>query len=328
MSADQTTPKTGNVSDEGAAVSPANRNVFKPHGYPEKQVDLGEIRMNYAEAGSPDKPALLLIPGQTESWWGYEQTMKLLEADFHVFAVDLRGQGRSTWTPARYTFDNFGNDVVRFLATVVKRPVIVAGNSSGGVLSAWLAAYAMPGQIRAALLEDPPLFACERTPAHGHSILQAGGPIFKMFNDYLGDQWRVGDWRGFTEALVRFAPAIAATRSPLTGPEPPLNIQEYDPEWGRAFFLGTVSQSSPHDKLLSQVKTPILLTQHMRAIDPVTGNLIGAISDFQVEQVKRLVEGAGVRFDFALLPDAMHQMHIADPARYVKVLTDWAKTLS
>jgi pimeloyl-ACP methyl ester carboxylesterase len=308
-------------------ISPANRNVFQPHDYPERQVDLGEVRMNYAEAGSPDKPALLLIPGQTESWWGYEQAMKLLEADYHVFAIDLRGQGRSTWTPSRYTFDNFGSDVVRFLSAVVKRPVIVAGNSSGGVLAAWLSAFALPGQIRGALLEDPPLFACERDPMHGHSILQAGGPFFRMFSEYLGDQWKVGDWTGFTKALVKAMPQLAAARTPLTGAEPPQNLKEYDPEWGRAFYQGTVAQSSPHHVMLPQVKSPILLTHHARAINPVTGALFGAMSDFQVEQATRLIEGAGVPFEYVSLPEAMHQMHIHDPDQYVRVLTDWARRL-
>ncbi|ROO86809.1 hypothetical protein EDD29_4391 [Actinocorallia herbida] len=47
--------------------------VFTEHAFPERIVDLGEIRMNYAMAGSPDSPALLLVPGQSGSWWGYEE---------------------------------------------------------------------------------------------------------------------------------------------------------------------------------------------------------------------------------------------------------------
>jgi pimeloyl-ACP methyl ester carboxylesterase len=70
--------------------------TFVPHAHVERTVDLGEVVMNYAETGSPANPPLLLIPGQTECWWGYEKAMALLEQDFHVFAVDLRGQGRST----------------------------------------------------------------------------------------------------------------------------------------------------------------------------------------------------------------------------------------
>ena len=160
--------------------------------------------MNYAVAGSPDKPALLLIPGQTESWWGFEKAMALLEKDFQVFAVDLRGQGRSTRTPGRYTLDNMGNDLVRFIALVIKRPVVVSGNSSGGLLAAWLAAFAMPGQIRGAHLEDPPLFAAELTPAHGQSIRQSiVGPVFARLNKHLGDQWSLGDWAGMHRARPR-----------------------------------------------------------------------------------------------------------------------------
>ena len=31
--------------------------------------------MNYATAGDATNAALLCIPGQTESWWGYEAAM-------------------------------------------------------------------------------------------------------------------------------------------------------------------------------------------------------------------------------------------------------------
>jgi hypothetical protein len=40
-----------------------------------------------------------------------------------------------------------GNDLVKFIAFVVARPVIVSRLSSGGVLAAWLSAYAPPGTV-------------------------------------------------------------------------------------------------------------------------------------------------------------------------------------
>jgi pimeloyl-ACP methyl ester carboxylesterase len=111
--------------------------TFVPHALEENLVDLGEIRMNYATAGDDDSPALLLIPAQTESWWGYEQAMQPLAARFHVFAVDLRGQGRSTWTPGRYTLDIVGNDVVRFIDMVI---ALTQGYDRGFLVSAIFAA--------------------------------------------------------------------------------------------------------------------------------------------------------------------------------------------
>jgi hypothetical protein len=46
------------------------KETYVAHGYPEQTVDLGEIEMNYVVTGPEQAPALLLIPGQTESWWG------------------------------------------------------------------------------------------------------------------------------------------------------------------------------------------------------------------------------------------------------------------
>jgi len=289
----------------------AYKPTFVPHGYPEKTVDLGEITMNYVVAGSPSKPPLLLIPGQTESWWGYEAAIKILAADFQVYAVDLRGQGRSTWTPGRYTLDNMGNDLVRFIATVIKRPVVTSGCSSGGVLSCWLSAYAMPGQLRGAVYEDPPLFASELTPAYGPSIRQSiVGPIFERFANFLGDQWSVGNWAGMSGP-----------------PEPRQNIKEYDPEWGRAFYEGTVAASCRHDRMLAAVKVPVLLTHHGRRVDEGTGQLIGALTDLQARRAGEIIKAAGQPFDYASLPDAAHAMHETQPARFAGVVGDWAKKL-
>src|SRR5580765_3162530 len=158
---------------EAAQAAPAQRDVFVKHAYEEHTVILGEVAMNYVVSGPAARPALLLIPGQTESWWGFEKAIALLDKDFQVFAVDLRGQGRSTWTPRRYTLDNMGNDLVRFIALAIKRPVVTSGCSSGGVLSAWLSAFAMPGQVRGSHYEDPPLFSSEVNPLYGQSIRQS-----------------------------------------------------------------------------------------------------------------------------------------------------------
>lgn len=305
-------PLAAGIPGRGA---PAYTPTFVPHAYPETSADLGEVSMNYVVAGSPTKPALLLIPGQTESWWGYEAAIKILEADFQVYAVDLRGQGRSTWTPGRYTLDNIGNDLVRFIATVVKRPVVTSGCSSGGVLSCWLSAYALPGQLRGAILEDPPLFASELTPAFGPSVRQTiVGPIFQRFAAFLGNQWSVGNYAGMSRGMG--APT-----------EPPQNVKEYDPEWGRAHYEGTVAASCPHDRMLAKVKVPVLLTHHGRTVDEATGRLVGALTDLQARQAGEIIKKAGQRYDYLSLPDAAHAMHAAQPERFATVVRDWAKKL-
>jgi pimeloyl-ACP methyl ester carboxylesterase len=171
--------------------------------------------MNYAVAGDASNPALLLlIPTQTESWWGYEDAMRLLADRYQVYAVDLRGQGRSTWTPGRYSLDIVGGDLARFIDRVIARPVVVSGLSSGGTIAAWLSAFAAPGQVLAAVYEDAPLFASEADPAVGQSIRQRVGPMFRLWHKWLGPQWSIGDFAGMQAAMVREVPGwmLAALR--------------------------------------------------------------------------------------------------------------------
>jgi pimeloyl-ACP methyl ester carboxylesterase len=315
------------MNDHRARFGPHNPGeTYVAHAIAEQLVDLGEIQMNYATVGDASSPALLLIPGQSESWWGYEAAMPLLAERFQVFAVDLRGQGRSTRTPGRYTLDNMGNDLVRFLDLVVGRPAIVSGLSSGGVLAAWLSAYAKPGQVLAALYEDPPLFASEVRPAVGPGIRQCIGPLFDLWSTFLGDQWSIGAWDAMREG--------SATRLPehlrfIPVPdEPPQNLKEYDPEWGRSFWTGTVGAACDHDRMLRSAKVPsVLLTHHGRITDDASGFLFGAMSDQQAQRVRDLLTRAGVDVQYRSFPDVGHSMHGDKPDLYVETLFDWVTSI-
>ena len=316
------------MTDHRARYGPHNPDeTYVAHAIAEQLVDLGEIQMNYATVGAAASPALLLIPGQTESWWGYEAAMPLLAEHFQVFAVDLRGQGRSTRTPGRYTLDNMGNDLVRFLDLVVGRPAIVSGLSSGGVLAAWLSAYAKPGQVVAALYEDPPLFASELRPAMGPGIRQCIGPMFDLWSTFLGDQWSIGAWDAMREgAAARLPEHLRFIPVP---DEPPQNLKEYDPEWGRSFWTGTVGASCDHERMLRNVKVPsVLLTHHMRITDDASGFLLGAMSDQQAQRVQDLLTGAGVKVEYRSFPDVGHSMHGDRPELYVDTLLEWVRGLA
>jgi pimeloyl-ACP methyl ester carboxylesterase len=304
--------------------------TYVPHFHPEQSIALGEVIMNYVAVGDPTSPALLLIPAQTESWWGYEKAMGLLEKHFQCFAVDLRGQGRSSRTPGRYTLDNIGNDLVRFIALAIKRPAIVSGLSSGGLAAAWLSAYGIPGSLRGAVFEDPPFFASEVNTSCGDSIRQVSGPFWAVLSKYLGDQWSIGDWMGLHAAAARdlrgCSAGMAGRLIPQTD-EPPHNLKEYDPEWARATFTGTLTASCDHAQMLAAVKVPVLYTHHFRSTDPQPGSLIGAASDRQATYACELIRAAGQRVDYRSFPTMGHYMHVQDPQLFTQTLVEWGSTL-
>jgi pimeloyl-ACP methyl ester carboxylesterase len=192
-----------------------------------------------------------------------------------------------------------------------------------------------------AVWEDPPLFSSETHPACGQSIRQAIGPLFAMWNKWLGDQWSIGDWPGMLAATPPELPeqilrALAAMTGGgggepglSAGPaiEPPQNLKEYDPEWGRAFWTGTVAASCDHERMLASVKVPVLFTHHFRRVDEKSGTLMGAIPDLQAVRARELVEGAGQPFGYLSFPEMPHSMHGADPALYARTVTEWASAL-
>jgi pimeloyl-ACP methyl ester carboxylesterase len=314
--------------------------TFTTHRFVEQIVDLGDIRMNYSTLGNSSKPALILIPSQTESWWGYEDALPLLSEHFQTYAVDLRGQGRSSWTPGRYTLDNMGNDLVRFIDFVIGRPTLVSGNSSGGLVAAWLSAFAKPGQIRGVVFEDAPIFASEVNPQCGQSSRQALGPIMELWNKWLGDQWSIGNWQGMQAAApaelpFRMVIANEGMQVKRAGDDvahaaegPPQNFKEYDPEWARAFSTGTATASCDHARMLESVRVPVLFTHHFRQLEANTGALMGAISDVQVQRVRELVTAAGQPFDYFSFPEMAHQMHEQDPELFTRLIVEWAAKLT
>ncbi len=125
--------------------------------------------------------------------------------------------------------------------------------------------------------------------------------------------------------------ALAAMANPNEeAPAPgkaPQNMREYDPEWAYAFASGEIARSCDHSTMVSQVRVPVLFTHHFRKVDPATGFLLGAISDQQAGQVRRLIEATGQEFTYQSFPTMPHSMHGADPDLFAKVVVEWAEAL-
>ena len=196
---------------------------------------------------------------------------------------------------------------MRFIDGVIGRPTIVGGLSSGGVLSAWLSAYAKPGQVIGAYYEDPPLFSSEVRPAVGQGIRQAIGPIFAVMAKYLGDQWSIGDWDGMIAALPTELPGgcpCSRARSGCGDRRTAAGAQGVRPGVGPGVLDRIVLRAScDHERMLRSVKVPVLFTHHFRMIDEATGALMGATSDLQAARVRQLVTDAGQPFEYVDVAD-------------------------
>src|SRR5579871_5624832 len=97
----------------------------------EQQVQLSAVALNYAE-GPPNGPPLVILHGGAGSWQSGAALIDALVEQWHVFAPDLRGHGRSGHVAGRYSLRDYASDTAEFLARVVAAPAVLYGHSLGG----------------------------------------------------------------------------------------------------------------------------------------------------------------------------------------------------
>jgi len=316
-----------------------------PAGFKELCFPTDDVGLNYV-VGPDNGLPLLLIPGQMESWQGYKRVLPELSKRFQVFVPDLRGHGKSTWTPGRYSYNICGNDLKNFIRGVIGRPAIVAGLSSGGVLAIWLAANA-PEDILAVIGEDPPIFSSVWPRIQNEKFMANN---FRLAVDILGKPGE-RDVEGYLSQvgipvegkseLLHIPPFILKTmffmarlnravrpNSPYDVPFLPFNMRagfkflsEYDTDFSRATIDGDLSRDFDPEETLKRVKCPMLLMR-AAASRHETWGLLGAIDDNDLECIVSLVED----LKYVQISGG-HEIHMVQPGRYIEELTKFVDNL-
>ena len=121
----------------------------------ERSFDAKSVRLNYLDYGSSMDQPLVLLHGGAWRWQEYLSLIPSLARRWHVYALDLRGNGRSGWVPDTYRLRDFTQDNVEFVNRL-NAPVAMVGHSIGGVIALMVAAQC-PHKVKALVIEDSPL---------------------------------------------------------------------------------------------------------------------------------------------------------------------------
>jgi pimeloyl-ACP methyl ester carboxylesterase len=151
----------------------------------ERQAQIGEVRVNYAEGPSNGRP-LVVLHGGSARWQHGATLVRLLAERWHVYAPDLRGHGLSGRVPGKYALRDYADDIAGFLAEVVREPSMLFGHSLGGEIAVMVAAE-HPSLVRATIVGDAPLtIESHPTEEPGHrAMIQlwrdlAGRPVAEI----------------------------------------------------------------------------------------------------------------------------------------------------
>ncbi|KAI1324839.1 Alpha/Beta hydrolase protein [Xylariaceae sp. FL0255] len=317
-------------------------------GFKEANFHTGEVILNYV-TGPPSKgPPIVFLHGQTETWDEYTLIMPKLCDKFTVYSITQRGHGRSTWTPGMYSFNALGRDISKFLREVVREPAIVVGNSSGGVLTTWLAANAKE-YVKAIVLEDPPLFRCEHPAIMGttaydlflaftRTTVPNGGGLAALFRDFLvpvvseiegvltserrgPPKWAlllIGRLIGFHQFIWPGAP-IDFWFLPQVPRRRIRCMSQFDGNFSRAFVDGSMGKDFDHAEALARVEAPVLFL-HAKYFMHKDGKLLGALTHDDVERVRGFIKGKWKYVDMK----CGHAIAIDAPQREAEEIMAWA----
>jgi pimeloyl-ACP methyl ester carboxylesterase len=126
----------------------------KPQTEPrERFLHIGNVALNVAE-WMGDGPPLVMVHGWGVSWQVWHSVAPLLAKDFHVFAFDLRGHGRSGRVLDDHQRVSWVEDTVRLMERLTPDGAAVVGHSLGGWVSLALPSIA-PGLAKKIVSEDP-----------------------------------------------------------------------------------------------------------------------------------------------------------------------------
>ncbi len=134
-----------NSSDEGYGGGMPQEKIF----------DTGKVKINYLDYGSPSAEPLVMLHGGAWRWQEYLSLIPSLSQRWHVYAMDLRGNGKSGWVSEHYRLEDFTEDIVAFIGQL-DAPAVLIGHSLGGVI-ALMAAVRSPEKVKALIIEDSPL---------------------------------------------------------------------------------------------------------------------------------------------------------------------------
>lgn len=97
------------------------------------------VTLSYLDQGHVVEPAIVLLPGLTDSWRSYERVLPLLPDSLRVIAVSLRGHGDSDKPEGGYRAKDFAGDVGALLDELGISRVVAVGHSSAGLVAQRLA---------------------------------------------------------------------------------------------------------------------------------------------------------------------------------------------
>lgn len=298
--------------------------------------------IHYGESCDNGMPALLLIHGQARSWEDYLTVLPELSVNYHIYAVDCYGHGKSSKKPEKYNAKAMGEDLIWFIRNIIKSPAVVSGHSSGGLLTAWIAANASD-DVSGVVLEDPPFFWAEPGGRWEKSFayIDTYVPIHRFLNQSEEKDWIIfyiknSGWAKFVgekgrKGILKYAVTYRKKHPnrplqffflPVTVNRMFLFMNSYDLRFGETFYDNSWFVEYNQAEVLKRIKCPSVLL-HSKGSNDENGILMAAMSQEDAVHAHELMNGNRL-----IEVISGHDFHYERPEEFIKILRDFQREIN
>jgi pimeloyl-ACP methyl ester carboxylesterase len=277
----------------------------------EHTFDTGAVFINYAE-GPPSGLPLVLLHGGAGSWRSFLTMIPNFVPNWHVYAPDFRGHGRSGRVPGAYRWINYVQDTTAFLRHHFSEPVILWGSSFGGTIAVGVAAQASD-TVRALVLEDAWLDL--QTSKDQRQFLLYRRDLVASVRSL--DEMTTA----LTNELVTLPGHDELVRRGVLEDDAEIRLEaetliQLDPEVYTFGWDGRLVEGYDMDAVLEQVACPVLLLQ----ADPALGGLVD--NELAAHAMTLLSQGTLVS-----IPEAQHVILQSQPEAAMRAINKFLESL-
>lgn len=292
--------------------------------------------INYYEINN-EKPPLLIIHAQGTNAFSYEKVLDKLSKFFHLFLVDCYGHGKSSRNKELYNLETQGNDLIEFIKSIINNKIALLGHSSGGLIASYIASKT--DLCDKLFLEDPPLFSsCGENRVNYYNYKDLSTVCHNFINQdeikdfvyyYFINQYC---WNFFPEnsrdkIKTKLGDNVLKFRTkhpdktlrvmfwPKKFMESFNGLNDYDPNFGEAFYNDSFNSNIDYEKLLSNIDCETIFMKAKTVIGE-DGLIQCALTDEDLDKVKNLIKNIDVEYF-----NCGHGIHNEKPKQFIKTLT-------
>jgi pimeloyl-ACP methyl ester carboxylesterase len=247
-----------------------------------------------------------MLHGGAWCWQEYLSLIPSLSQRWHIYALDLRGNGKSGWVAGNYRLEDFTEDNVEFVKQL-NAPTVLIGHSIGGVIALMVAARC-PEKVKALIIEDPAL-----TLDNYKRIIDSSRDMFSIWLDLkrssqteqelslsLADKYI--DYPGVTSAWILFFAGC---------------LWQLDPTFfnNLLFDFGGFTKGYDYKQALTRINCPVMFIRGETKLGAV-------MTDDEISRLQQDFSNVSC----AQIKGVGHLLHLQDQGQ-IPVLTEMVKFL-